>query len=247
MEPTDHQLGAAVRVARVIDETGNAVEDARATYRLVLSQGEHRADDLVTGESVLGMVGLVRLTPEGRVLPTPTLSVLAALPDNDAVAYLRRMLARRTDDAARTETGLAGELAVVDACRNELVSFGRPDLAHGVQQVSVLDNSLGYDVLAPSLTGPNRWLEVKTSRSAVGSVFDFFLSRNEYEVGRHDPSAWALVACVWPSSDHHADILGWCRAEALRPYLPDDRNGRWTEALVRLPRAALFDGCPAAV
>lgn len=247
MEPTDHQLLAAVRVVRILDEAGNTQEAARRTFPLVISQGEHRTDDLLGGESILVTAGLIRAESDGRIVPTPMLAVLANLSDTDAVRHLRRMFAQRSAEAIRIEVGLAGETAVVEACRADLASLGRADLAPAVHQVSLLDDSLGYDVVAPMIGGPTRRLEVKTSKQASDAIFQFFLSRNEYEAGRREPALWGLVACVFNTADNGVQVLGWCRAQALQPYLPEDRNGHWTEALVRLPRAVLFDGIPRAV
>jgi len=245
--PTDHQLLAAVRVGRVIDEGGHTHEETRQTFPLVVSQGEHRTNDLLSGESILAAVGLICAEPDGRIAPTPMLASLTNLPDADAVRYLRHMFAQRSEAAVRVEVGLAGEAVVVNECRADLMSLGRADLVSTVHQVSVLDDSLGYDVVAPMIAGPMRWLEVKTSKQASNAIFEFFLTRNEYEVGRREPAVWALVACTFDANNNSATILGWCRAQALQPYLPDDRNGRWTEALVRLPRSVLFDGIPRAV
>jgi Domain of unknown function (DUF3883) len=247
VEPTDHQLLAAVRVARIIDASGNTDEEIRFTFPLVISQGEHRADDLLNGQNILVTVGLIRAEPDGRIAPTPMLAVLANLSDTDAVRYLRHMFAQRFEEAVRIEVGLAGEVAVVEACRADLVSLGRADLAPAVHQVSLLDDSLGYDIVAPMIAGPMRWLEVKTSKQVTDAIFQFFLTRNEYNAGRREPGAWALVACTFDTANNCAQVLGWCRAQALQPYLPEDGNGQWTEALVRLPRSVLFDGIPRAV
>lgn len=63
--------------------------------------------------------------------------------------------------------------------------------------------------------------------------------------GGRDGRSWALVACEIDGGA--AQVIGWCRASELVPYLPEDRRGRWMEALVRLPRAVLSDGIPPAV
>ena len=246
MEPTAYQLLAAVRVARILDEGGNTSEDAHRAFPLVISQGEHRAGDLLGGESILAILGIIHTESDGRISPTSRLAVLVSLPDADAVQYLSHMFAQRSQELVRAEVGVAGEVAVVEACRSDLMSLGRADLALAVQQVSVLDDSLGYDVVAPMITGPMRLLEVKTATNP-GPIFQFFLTRNEYEVGRRESGLWSLIACSYRPGADGASLLGWCRAVALQPYLPNDANGRWTEALVRLPLSALFSGIPRAV
>lgn len=240
---TDHQLLAAVRVARLMDVEGNTSQDTTRTFPLVMSQGEHRSDDLHAGLAILSAAGFMDVDGD-QLTPTPALILLAGLLDHEAVRHLRRVFADRTSARSRIESGAAGEAAVVEACRAELVSLGRPDLAGKVMQLSLLDDALGYDVSAPSLTDQVRLLEVKTAGRPTDAIFPFFLSRNEFDVGRRE-RAWALVACA--ATEGSASIIGWCRASALVPYLPDDRRGRWTEAFLQLPRSVLLDGIPPAV
>lgn len=245
MSFTDHQLLAAVRVARVIDSEGNTTDDARQSYRLVPSQGEHRASDLAIGETVLVNTSLLEHTDEDRLRPSGRLRVLASLGDDDAIALLRRLVARKSRDELAADTGLLGELEVVRRSRENLRALGRPDISESVQQVSILDDSLGYDVLAPMIGPGARHIEVKTTRQNASETFEFFLSRNEFDTGRRDPE-WALVACR-RIEDRDIAILGWCRAQSLYPYVPEDRSSRWTEAQLQIPVSVLFDGIPPAI
>lgn len=241
MELSNHQLLAAIRVARIIDDPGNAAEDAHLSYRFIPSQGEHRTEDLLAGEAVLTKAGLLRSSPDGRIRASPRLQALGALRDSEAIDCLRRILGQQSDADQRIETGLLGELEIVRLCRQGLNELGKFDLSNQVQQVSILDDSLGFDVLAPTLHDRFRHLEVKTSQTQPMSTFEFFLSRNEFDTGRRDPD-WALVACR--RVENSISVLGWCRAQSLYPYVPQDGNGRWTEARLRLPVAALFNGIP---
>lgn len=242
MNFTDHQLLAAVRVARIIDNVGNATQDLHNSFRLIPTQGQHRSDDLLGGEQILETIGLIAKTNDDRVESSARLQVLGALSDRDALALLRRILSRRSRDAKNFETGLLGELEVVRYCAEELNDVGRADLARSVQQVSLLDDSLGYDVLAPMISGEPRHLEVKTSQAPELDTFEFFLSRNEFDTGRRDDT-WALVACR-RFDGGKVKIIGWCRAQSLYPYLPEDGGGRWTEAKLQLPTSVLFDNIP---
>jgi hypothetical protein len=179
---------------------------------------------------------------------TPALSVVVALDDAPALELLIRALneASLAENALhRTLLGERGEEFVVDCCRSELESLGRSDLSNRVRRVSLVSDSLGYDVLAPSIGSSDRHLEVKTStRRAVGS-FEFFISRNEFEASRREPTTWALVACR--AGQDGIALVGWCRGAALFAYLPDDQNGHWTEARVRLPDSVLAEGFPSAI
>jgi len=245
--PSDHQLRAALRAARLIDPGGNAVDLVRSAYRATATKGEHTAADLEAGETLLLRAGLL-LRVIDRLVPAPPLSVLVALGDPAALDLLARAVKQASGVEGALEKILVGERGeefVVDRCRDELEALGRPDLSYGVRRVSLVSDSLGYDVVAPSIGSSARHLEVKTTtRQAVGS-FEFYISRNEFEVGRLEPTSWSLVACR--TEDEDVALVGWCRAAALVTYLPDDQNGFWTEARVRLPQSVLVDGIPPAL
>lgn len=254
-----YQLRSAIIVARLIDDSGNTVGDVRAAYETAITQGIHPAEQLRIGEAILLRLGLL-VEIDGSLRPLPGLAVLARLSEDEALHVLAVASGATPTDlalygAASDESsgmfdpallaalGAAGEEEVVRACRDELLGLDRPDLAAQVQRVSLISDALGYDVVAPRINGAPRLLEVKTEARPSSGVFRFFLSRNEYDVGRLQQ--WALVACVGSASV--MEVIGWCRSATLRQYLPDDRNGRWTEAVVRVPMTVFVDGLPDAV
>jgi hypothetical protein len=248
--PTDYELTAALRVARLIDEVGNQVRDVRASYRDALTQGEHADRVLMVGEQLLVRASLL-MKDSQSIVPTPGLIALSRLDDSSALLILSTAFEHLEEpnegvEIDRIAIGLAGELAVVEQCRTELMELRRHDLADGVQQVSLISDSLGYDILAPSLGPQPRRLEVKTaSGQGSRSLFRFFISRNEYDVGRRLQAEWSLVACRLDGDE--VVIVGWTRASSLHVYLPDDGSGRWTEALVQFPVSALIPGIPPAI
>jgi len=152
-------------------------------------------------------------------------------------------LARRYERDVETELGELGEELVVAECRAQLVTAGRRDLAERVQRVSLISDQLGYDVVAPTLAGGTRRMEVKTTASS-SEVIRVYLSRNEAEVGLRDPS-WALVVCR-PSSQDCLCIAGWRWGNALEPLLPVDKDPRatWASAAVSLQPGFLTLGLP---
>lgn len=243
-EPTDYQIDAAMEVARLIDDAGNSVADARDAYQHTLTLGEHTAGSLRAGEALLLRLGLL-YEENGRLYPSSKLAVLARVDDAESAEVIRARHRSVLAQELRELIGNAGEEAVLTACRENLVALGRRDLAARVQQVSLIDDTLGYDVHAPSVTGTARLLEVKSSGRIVPGAFAFYLSRNEYDTGRRNPDSWALVACTWDGAA--AQVVGWCRAIALTAYLPVDGSGRWTEAFVHLPQTLLSRGLPTAV
>lgn len=250
---SDHELRAALRVARIVDLLGNSIDDVRGSYRTAITLGEHTAEDLRTGEELLLEVGLIERV-QNRLMPTQRLHVLAAVEDEVALELLREILGllphvelTEEDPDRRAAVGAAGEEHVAAQLRDELVQLGRRDLVGGVQRVSLLSDRYGYDVSAPTLVGPVRKLEVKTETAATRRYVRFFLTRHEFDTARRYRESWSLVACRCASADDEMETLGWCRVSALGPYLPEDRNGRWSEALVRLPTTALVAGLPPAL
>jgi hypothetical protein len=152
-------------------------------------------------------------------------------------------LGRTLDSARLVEIGSEGEDFVVEACRQHLLERERPDLAAAVHRISQHSDQLGYDVTSPDTAGQRHRIEVKTTSTGLGRV-EFFLSRNEATVGKRD-SSWSLVA-VRRERDGSQHLVGWCRALALVPLLPNDvtADGRWTSVRLSLPAESLVPGLP---
>lgn len=253
---SDHQLRAALWQARLLDEGGSAGASIQLAHRLTATEGRYPAAALEDGLRLLVEVDLVR-SEEGSRQVSEALAAIARLDDESALELLRRHCDRvrrqlqttRSIEEERMLIGSIGEELVTHLAQAELELAGRGDLAGQVQRVSLVDDALGYDVQAPSLDGRLRLMEVKSSTGTSPGAFTFFLSRNEYDVGLRNPTGWAVVACRVGDdrSIDGAEVLGWTLASVLRPYLPEDGNGRWTEAYVRLPRSVLTPGLPPTV
>lgn len=260
------QLRAAVEVARLLDESRMTLATVDHSYITAVTGGRFSSDQLAIGEALLHRASLILLA-DGEIVPTETLGVLAALDDEQAILVLASALGVDEDailsiageveddsgiilpvacDDDRVALGLIGELAVYCFCREELICLHEHSLAEKVQQVSQVSDALGYDVVAPTLNGRLRLLEVKTQAGKAKDSARFFLTRNEYELGRRQES-WALVFCDTPARIlGDARIRGWCRVETLLNYVPQDRNSRWTEALVQMPLSVLNQDVPSA-
>jgi hypothetical protein len=151
---------------------------------------------------------------------------------------------RALDAAQLAEQGADGEEYVVTLCREHLISRDRPDLAAGVQRVSLGSDQLGYDVTSPDTAGRRHRLEVKTTaRASVGRV-EFFLSRNEATVGAKDP-LWSLIV-VRKNRDGSLELIGWCQALKVIAHLPRDMspNGKWASVRLSIPMADFNTGLP---
>jgi hypothetical protein len=252
-----HQLRAASLVLRVLDGRAHSIEVVRNAYRTISTAGEHSSIELVAGEDLLVDLGLVTRTskmlrpavrPELALHTLEDIEIMQALGGLAALGpQVWRSQANLAEFLARI--GAAGEEAVATACRRELEARGAPELARAVERVSIVSDRFGFDVRAPRIGGASRLLEVKTQVGHSSCTCHFHLTRNEYEVGR-DEIDWSLVVCTCTARNAEVtavNICGWCTAETLRPYLPLDANGRWSEAVVVLPRSALRAGLPSGV
>lgn len=265
---TDYQIAAALAVARRVDPAGNDQATIDSALRTAATEGLWPYEQLQRGQALLIDAKLLVPTPPTSIAqpantPQPTglalsgaTAVAAALDDQHALYALRRLIEAALDpqDNAqqRIEIGDRAEEHVVQACRNDLRSLGRPDLAEQVQRVSLISDHFGYDITAPTVAEPTRHFEVKGSTRTDRAIYRFFISRNEYDVGRKQPSTWFLIACDVPTANPTGlpatvAIVGHCTAATLDPYLPQDANGRWTEAAVALPRYLLTAGLPTAI
>lgn len=151
--------------------------------------------------------------------------------------------ARKVDRQALEAFGAEGEQSVLDACRRHLA--GLPHLIDEIAHVSLVDDSLGYDIASPDRTGHRHRIEVKAT-SALPGWAEFFLSRNEADVGRRD-TQWSLVVT---RREVDADsgmlvmrVAGWLRFADLEDLLPkdtaaapgDSARSTWASCRVTLP------------
>lgn len=172
--------------------------------------------------------------------------LIAIMPEADRREAALLRLAYRFDRAYLERLGLLGEETVCEALRADLLGLGYPRLADAVRRVSAISDQLGYDIVAPMITTGVRRLEVKaTGRWRLG-LLTVFLTRNEFDVGERDPS-WSLVVCR-VAGQMTVEIVGWCKARALRVYLPaDGPTGKWELARLEIPQASLVPGVPPAI
>lgn len=178
-----------------------------------------------------------------EIIPTDAHDVIVqAVPDPEAREAMLLALGQTYDNEANAQTGAIGEDHVVEVARGELIDRDRHDLAGQVQRVSIVSDRLGYDVVAPSLDGSNRRLEVKTT-TRVGDRLEIYISRNESQVGASDEN-WALVICR-VDGDGNPQLVGWCRHHLFEPSLPADRGrGKWQSVRLVIDAADLTPGLP---
>jgi hypothetical protein len=138
------------------------------------------------------------------------------------------------------EIGLKGELAVISELKTQLdVNFHKR-----IQHVSLKDDRTGFDIVAPSVlsTSQNRKLEVKTT-CRPGKHFNFYISRNEYEVGCRETS-WRLVFVEL--NDGIPNVLGNLTINTLLDRVPIDQGNdiTWKSAKVKILKSEIIDSLP---
>ncbi|MEV7201747.1 protein NO VEIN domain-containing protein [Streptomyces griseoluteus] len=135
-------------------------------------------------------------------------------------------------EAARRETGTAGERAVVRLL--ELSGAAR------VVHVAALSDAYGYDVHAELGDGTAGHIEVKATTDPTRLVIH--LTRHEYEVMRGDPD-W-LLAAVLVGADGGALNVVTVSRDWLSTAAPEDQDRRveWESARFSIPDQAVLPG-----
>ncbi|MGW3113838.1 protein NO VEIN domain-containing protein [Streptomyces sp. NPDC001091] len=135
-------------------------------------------------------------------------------------------------EAARRETGTAGERAVIRLL--ELSGAAR------VVHVAAVSDAYGYDVHTELGNGGAGHIEVKATTDPTRLVVH--LTRHEYEVMRADPD-W-LLAAVLVGADGDALNVVTVSRDWLTTAAPEDRNRRaqWESARLSVPDHAVMPG-----
>ena len=174
-------------------------------------------------------------------LPLQAARVLGEMFSPEERDSLLLAAAEKYDAAALLSMGEAAEESVVVVCRTLLEERGRADLVPRVRRVSLISDAVGYDIQTPNLAGMDCRLEVKCFR---GRQPKFFISRNEFQVGRMLPR-WYLVLCrAMPNSP--PGIVGWTSLDPLVARMPSDVHisARWQSARVQFAESDLQPGLP---
>lgn len=95
-------------------------------------------------------------------------------------------------EAANSELGVAGELAVLEREKGRLIAAGRRDLAEAVSHISLEEgDGAGYDIRSFEDDGRERLIEVKTTRRSIS--WPMIVSRNEPRVSEERSESYLLA------------------------------------------------------
>lgn len=276
--PTMHAVQSAIQVALIVGLNASFQVDAQESYWKRAAGGEFGPIDFTLGEQLLVDSGLIErhdglLDPTFKLnslldgdeddafmfvvshLPTAEFDIDSVEKelqntslDQDQRSRITETIIRKFQDERTKLIGQIGEEVVVKACRDELRSMGRPDLARKVRQVSLENDAAGYDVMAPRVAGMDRLLEVKATTSKSDPV-SFFISRNESRVGIQNRN-WAVVICGEIDIETRSGVLlGWLASADISREYPQDSSERcsWESSKIAIPMVELKPNLPSAI
>jgi hypothetical protein len=115
-----------------------------------------------------------------QVKPTfVDLDIKESMPtESKSVTSGRKKVDFEKENRKNKRLGDRGEKVVLLAEKDYLTKSGKKDLAQNVKQVSKEDDSLGYDILSYELDGSEKYIEVKSTKSKVGTA-NFLISDNQ--------------------------------------------------------------------
>lgn len=145
------------------------------------------------------------------------------------------------DAESLKEIGNEGELFVIDMLKRRLSN----DLHNKIVHIAKKNDIAGFDILAPSVLNSDITfkLEVKTSTRISSSGVEFFLSRNEFEIGRINRN-WCLVFVA--IFEGEKKILGHMYCYQIESRIPRDvdERARWQSCKINVEHELLRKDLP---
>lgn len=259
-----YEVHCALTVLGLIDATGSKLTDLEYSYGRVASNGYFRIEELKNGQALLESLGL--LVQVGDLIRrSSTADLLFKNQDAFVSEVIESLRNRRNaqspsllslevspavphqlvpgdsvlDQLSRQLIGSIGELHVIHFTIQTLEYLGQLEELVSIKQVSLISDRFGFDI-AVELKSRVFNLEVKTSTIARSSTFEFYLSRNEYEISQVDPN-WFLVVCYLRQRNPDiVDVEGWISGIQIKDCCPLDRpKSIWQSARISLPKDCL--------
>lgn len=157
----------------------------------------------------------------------------------DCIDPAKKIL-KKIDQALLNKIGLDGELAVVQELQSHL---GTNEFSR-IRHISLVDDSAGFDIQAPSLKNNEETLllEVKTS-VRPGDQFTFYISKNEARVARQNEN-WFLVGVEAYAGGFR--VIGNLKFNTFSDFLPlnQSSNGEWETSKIVITKRMFFSGLP---
>jgi hypothetical protein len=152
-----------------------------------------------------------------------------------------KAIAKKFNAEELKRIGDCGEKFVVT-----LLKEANPEELHDqIEHVSLLDDTVGYDIKGISTQDTDRatFLEVKTTVKPVGERFEFYVSRNEFKVGKKNRN-WTIVAVAIVNGE--PSIIGHLYCYQFESRIPNDldENVSWQTYKLRVERSLFRPGLP---
>jgi hypothetical protein len=152
----------------------------------------------------IGSEVTLNILPFTAPKPSVKASSKSSKPDYEKINRLNKKLGDR------------GEKVVLDFEIGRLEKLGKFDLSKKVDRVSLISDSLGYDILSFDENGKERYIEVKATRSKVGDA-NFFLSINELKTAQEKENYYVYLVYDILSKEPKIWIMG-------NPFNPENKN-----------------------
>nr|WP_315216047.1 DUF3883 domain-containing protein [uncultured Flavobacterium sp.] len=152
----------------------------------------------------IGSEVALNIVPFTASKPSEKASSKSSKPDYEKINRLNKKLGDR------------GEKVVLDFEIARLEKLGKFDLSKKVDRVSLISDSLGFDILSFEEDGTERYIEVKATRSKVGDA-NFFLSINELKTAQEKENYYVYLVYDILSIEPKIWIMG-------NPFNPENIN-----------------------
>ncbi|GAM73253.1 hypothetical protein JCM19241_2708 [Vibrio ishigakensis] len=153
----------------------------------------------------------------------------------------KRAIEKKFNSEALKKIGDIGEAFIF----KELQRHHPVELHSQIDHVSTYDDTLGYDISSPSIANTDNTLlmEVKTSVRPISGKFDFFLSRNEFNVGLSNRQ-WCIIAVSIVNST--PIVIGHLYCYQIESRLPHDidESAKWASCKLSIEVDAFRAGLP---
>lgn len=117
----------------------------------------------------------------------PEIIELKITKETEQISASKRVLKKidfERENLRKRILGSKGEKIVEKYEKQHLFENGKIKLSNKVNRVSLVDDSLGYDVLSYNLDGSKKYIEVKSTTFSLGNQIMFNLSQNQYEIAK---------------------------------------------------------------
>lgn len=165
----------------------NNIEYLQIVKTLDLVNPRERKKIVKEIKSIAELPNLNEIIPERINLTLGKNNVKSKVPINS-----RKRVAKKLNyelrDAMNRRHGDFAEKIVIKYELEYLAGANKKEYSEKISQVSLKDDTLGYDILSFDIFGKEKHIEVKGVRNTPNSKFVFYISSNEMEIAKNDPS-----------------------------------------------------------